>query len=41
MPNNATVEMEKLSAEEMEVAAKREVSCSRTQAKVLSLYAFR
>ena len=28
LPNNATVEMEELSAEEMEVAAKREVSCS-------------
>ena len=26
LPNNATVEMEELSAEEMEVAAKREVS---------------
>ena len=38
LPNNATVEMEELSAEEMEVAAKREVSCRRTQASVLSLY---
>ena len=28
LPNNATVEMEELSAEELEVAAKREVSSS-------------